>query len=253
MRKKGNVSSKTQVSNVDTKNESQTKTKNKEKRVPKGPITFKISLSDEQKEAKSLLLQNDVMVIFGKAGSGKTLISAQAALDALFTRKIENIYITRPTVSKEDIGFLPGDLKDKMDPWLAPIYHNMYTLYDKNAIDKLLAEKKIEIAPMSFMRGITFVDSYVLVDECQNITKEQMNMLITRIGKGSKMIFTGDTAQIDLKRNSDSGLNYLLQLGEGIEGFTTFELKENRRHPIVDKFIDKMSELEQKEKEQNKK
>lgn len=234
---------------IDKSNASTTTTKNnkkklnKEKKVPKNPIKFKIQLSEEQKRAKAQLLNNDITVIYGKAGSGKTLVSSQAALDALFTRKIENIYITRPTVSKEDIGFLPGDVKEKLDPWLAPIYHNMHMLYKKEAIDKLISQKQIEIAPISFMRGITFVDSYVLVDECQNITKDQMEMLITRIGIGTKMIFTGDTAQIDLKRNSDSGLNYLLKLGEGIEGFTTFELKENRRHPIVDKFIDKMSEI----------
>ena len=241
MRKKGNVSNKINVSVVGDKLD---KKGTRNKRVSKDTIKFKIILSEEQKEAKAKILQNDVIVVFGKAGSGKTLISAQAALDALFSNNIENIYITRPTVSKEDLGFLPGDLKDKMDPWLAPLYHNMYVLHDKMQVDKLLAEKKIEIAPISFMRGITFVNSYVLVDECQNITKDQIKMLITRIGKGSKMIFTGDASQIDLKKNSDSGLNYLLKLGEDIEGFITYQLKDNHRHPIVDRFIDKMSEMD---------
>lgn len=217
--------------------------KNKGVNLKKTQIEFNIKLSEEQKEAKSELLQNDVIVIFGKAGSGKTLVSVQSALDALLSSKIEHIYITRPTVSKEDIGFLPGGLKDKMDPWLAPIYHNMFMVYGKTQIEKLLSNNTIEIAPISFMRGITYVNSYVLIDECQNITKDQIEMIITRIGEGSKMIFTGDSSQIDLKRNSDSGLNYLLKLGEGIEGFTTYELKENHRHPIVDRFINKMSEM----------
>lgn len=237
MRKKGNVSSRTNVSIV--KNNTSRNKKDK-----KTSIQFKITLSEEQKEAKAKILQNDVIVVFGKAGSGKTLISAQSALDALLSNDIENVYITRPTVSKEDLGFLPGDLKEKMDPWLAPLYHNMYALNDKSQIDKFLADKKIEIAPISFMRGITFVNSYVLIDECQNITKDQIKMLITRIGRGSKMIFTGDAAQVDLKKNSDSGLNYLLKLGEDIKGFVTYQLKDNHRHPIVDRFIDKMSEID---------
>ena len=106
-----------------------------EKRKPKYPIKFNIQLNEEQKIAKSIIIENPITVIKGMAGSGKTLVAAQAALDMLFNKEVERIVITRPTVSKEDIGFLPGDIKEKMDPWLAPIYHNLYMLYDKVKID----------------------------------------------------------------------------------------------------------------------
>ena len=115
-----------------------------EKRKPKNPIKFNIQLNDEQKIAKSIIIENPITVIKGMAGSGKTLVAAQAALDMLFNKEVERIVITRPTVSKEDIGFLPGDIKEKMDPWLAPIYHNLYMLYDKVKVDRDLENGKIE-------------------------------------------------------------------------------------------------------------
>ena len=108
----------------------------KAKRRPKNPIKFNLTLNDEQKVAKEIILANPVTVLRGMAGSGKTLVAVQTALDLLFTGQVEKIIITRPTVAKEDIGFLPGDIKEKMDPWLAPIYHNLYLLYDKVKIDK---------------------------------------------------------------------------------------------------------------------
>jgi len=107
-----------------------------QKRRPKKPIKFNVQLNDEQKKAKALILDNPVTVLKGMAGSGKTLVATQVALDLLFTRQIDKIIITRPTVSKEDIGFLPGDIREKMDPWLAPIYHNLYMLYSKEKVDK---------------------------------------------------------------------------------------------------------------------
>ena len=108
----------------------------KEKRKPKGDIKFKLTLNEEQKEAKQIILDNPVTLIKGMAGSGKTLVACQVALDMLFNKEVDKIIITRPTVSKEDIGFLPGDIKEKMDPWLAPIYHNLYALYNKEKVDK---------------------------------------------------------------------------------------------------------------------
>ena len=111
-----------------------------QKRRPKNPIKFQVQLNDEQKEAKALILENPVTVLKGAAGSGKTLVATQCALDLLFTRKVEKIIITRPTVSKEEIGFLPGDIREKMDPWLAPIYHNLYMLYRKLVICGDLAQ-----------------------------------------------------------------------------------------------------------------
>ena len=127
-----------------------------EKRRVKNPIKFKIQLNEEQKVAKDTILQHTINLIAGKAGSGKTLLACQIALDGLFRRQYEKIIITRPTVSKEEIGFLPGDLHQKMDPWVQPIYQNMYLLYGKDKIDTLVEKGNIEIVPVSFMRGRTF-------------------------------------------------------------------------------------------------
>ena len=173
----------------------------KEKRKPKNPIRFKISLNEEQKEAKAKILDNTITLLAGAAGSGKTLLACQIALEKLFMKDCEKVIITRPTVSKEDIGFLPGDLREKMDPWVQPIYQNMFLLYDKDKIEKCISDGLIEIVPVSFMRGRTFVNSVVIVDEAQNVTHEQMEMIVTRIGKGSKMMVCGDDAQVDLKQN----------------------------------------------------
>ena len=137
------------------------------KRRPKNPIKFQVQLNEEQKQAKALIIENPVTVLKGMAGSGKTLVATQCALDMLFTGQVEKIIITRPTVSKEDIGFLPGDIREKMDPWLAPIYHNLYMLYKKEKVDKEMELGNIEIVPFAFMRGRTFLNSFVIVDEAQ--------------------------------------------------------------------------------------
>jgi phosphate starvation-inducible PhoH-like protein len=209
----------------------------KQKRKPKNPIKFKITLNEEQREAKALILENPVNVLRGAAGSGKTLLAVQIALDLLFTREIEKIVITRPTVAKEDIGFLPGDLKEKMDPWLAPIYSNLYMLYEKEKIDQLIKEEIIEILPFPFMRGRTLVDACVIVDEAQNVTMNQMEMALGRLGIGSKMMICGDTSQIDLKNKKESGLDFLNLLGSRIDGVKVINLKQNHRHPIVPEIL----------------
>lgn len=204
-----------------------------QKRKPKNPIKFNIQLNDEQKEAKALILENPIVVLKGMAGSGKTLVAVQAALDMLFTKEVEKIIITRPTVSKEDIGFLPGDLKEKMDPWLAPIYHNLYALYGKDKIDKELERETIEIVPFAFMRGRTFLNSFVIVDEAQNVTHDQMETVIGRLGKKSKMVICGDLAQIDLKNKKETGFSFLSRIEEHVNGFRVMALKQNHRHEIV--------------------
>jgi phosphate starvation-inducible PhoH-like protein len=204
-----------------------------QKRKPKGPIKFKITLNEEQKEAKRIIIENPVNVLKGSAGSGKTLLAVQIALDLLFNREIEKVVITRPTVSKEEIGWLPGDLKEKMDPWLAPIYANFEMLYDKNRIEKLLQEGIIEILPFAFMRGRTLVNSCVVVDEGQNVTMSQMEMIIGRLGTGSKIIICGDTSQIDLKNKKESGLDFLNTVSARLDGVKVLTLKKNHRHPIV--------------------
>jgi phosphate starvation-inducible PhoH-like protein len=171
------------------------------------------------------------------AGSGKTLLAAQVALDLLFSREVENIIITRPTVAKEDIGFLPGDIKEKMDPWLAPIYSNLYMLYDRVAVDKLIADGKLEILPFPFMRGRTFVDAVVIVDEAQNIVHGAMELVLGRLGVNSKMIITGDSSQIDLKNKKESGFDFLNIIASKVEGMEVINLKKNHRHPIVPEIL----------------
>ena len=209
-----------------------------QKRKPKNPIKFKITLNEEQKDAKTVILAHPVTVLKGAAGSGKTLLAVQIALDLLFNREIEKIVITRPTVAKEDIGFLPGDLKQKMDPWLAPIYANLYMLYDKEKIDKLVTDEIIEILPFPFMRGRTLVNSCIVIDEAQNVTMSQMEMALGRLGTESKIIICGDTSQIDLKSKKDSGLDFMNTLAARIEGVNVIQLKKNHRHPIVPDILD---------------
>ena len=209
----------------------------KEKRKPKGEIKFKLSLNEEQKEAKQIVLDNPVVLLKGMAGSGKTLLACQIALDMVFKREMEKIIITRPTVAKEDIGFLPGDLKEKMDPWLAPIYSNLYLLYEKEKIDKMVTENNIEIVPFAFKRGRTFPNCFVIVDECQNITHQQTEMMLGRLGKGGKMVFCGDLSQVDLKSKKDSGISFFTRLEEHIKGVKIITLKTNHRHEIVEEVL----------------
>lgn len=205
----------------------------KEKRRPKNPIKFQLQLNEEQKQAKALIIENPVVVLKGMAGSGKTLVAVQAALDMLFSKEVEKIIITRPTVAKEELGFLPGDLKEKMDPWLAPIYHNLYMLYGKEKVDKELEYGNIEIVPFAFMRGRTFVDAFVIVDEAQNVTHDQMETVLGRLGKNSKMVICGDLAQIDLKVKKETGFSFLTRIEEQVKGFKVFALLANHRHEIV--------------------
>ena len=210
----------------------------RQKRVVKNPIKFKISLNEEQKLSKEEILKNTLTILAGRAGSGKILLAVQVALDGLLRRHYEKIIITRPTVSKEEIGFLPGDLREKMDPWIQPIYQNMYALYDKVKVEKLIEDGKIEIVPLAFMRGRTFLDSCIIVDEAQNVTHEQMEMISTRIGLRSKMVVCGDDHQVDLKSKADSGFRFLYAASRKVKNMTGVTLMQNHRDPIVDDLIE---------------
>ena len=208
----------------------------REKRKPKNPIKFKITLNEEQKEAKSKVLANTVTLLGGSAGSGKTLLACQIALEKLFMREIEKIIITRPTVSKEEIGFLPGDLREKMDPWVQPIYQNMFALYDKVKIEKLIEEGKIEIVPVSFMRGRTFLNKFLIIDEAQNLTSKQMKTLITRAGPGTKVVCLGNIAQIDTPylTEGSSGLTYVVDRFKGWDHNGHVTLMRGERSRLAD-------------------
>jgi phosphate starvation-inducible protein PhoH and related proteins len=209
-----------------------------QKRVRKNPIKFSISLNEEQKLAKEIILTNKITVLRGGAGSGKTLLSTNVALDLLFNEKYEKIILTRPVVTAgEEIGFLKGNINQKMDPFSAPIYDNMYRLYNREIIDKRIAEGVIEIIPLAFMRGRNFTNSIIIVDESQNITHKQMELLLGRMCTGSKMILTGDTAQIDLKEKKQSGFDFICKNFKDIKDFAVVTLLANHRDPIVEDIL----------------
>jgi phosphate starvation-inducible PhoH-like protein len=184
-------------------------------------------------------------VLSGKAGSGKTLVACATALDLLFRKEIRKIVITRPTVSKEEIGFLPGDLREKMEPWMQPVYSNFYQLYNKEKIDGLIKDGIIEIVPIAFMRGHTFLDAFVIVDEAQNCTHEQVEMITSRLGIRSRMVICGDSQQVDLKQKHDSGFKFILSISKKIKDMDSLTLLQNHRHPVVDALLDAYQELHQ--------
>jgi len=211
----------------------------KAKRRPKNPIKYKIQLNDEQKVAKTIILDNAVTVVTGAAGSGKTLLATAVGLDLLFRKEIDKIIITRPAVlAGEDLGFLPGDVAEKMDPWLQPIYQNFYSLYDKGKIDKEMKEGNIQILPLGYVRGLTFTNTFLIADEVQNLTHDQTEALLGRLGHGSKMVLCGDIAQIDLKNKKTSGLSFLRRVEEQVDGFNFVTLQKNHRHSIVQDILD---------------
>ena len=214
---------------------------NTEKVPPKGPIKFSITLSEEQKAAKQAILHHPYNFIVGKAGSGKTMLACQVALDMFFKRMINKIIITRPTVSTEDNGFLPGDEKEKMEPWLVPIRSNMKKVYNKPAIlEKMESDESIELVSLAHFRGRTFENSVVIVDEFQNLTRSQLGMALGRLGKGSTMIFCGDNQQIDLKDKNYSAIHDMAKIVESEYVYKRI-LHDNHRHPAIDEVFEMLS------------
>jgi phosphate starvation-inducible PhoH-like protein len=208
------------------------------KRKPKNAIRFQVQLNEEQKQAKSFILENKITVLKGQAGSGKSLVAAQVALDLLFSREVEKIILTRPAVtSGEDIGFLPGDKDSKLAPYVATIFDQMYRLYSRDKIDKEVTEGNIEVIPVGFLRGRNFTNCVVVIDEAQNITHSQMQLLLGRMCSGSKLILCGDVAQIDLKDKKSSGFDFICKHFIDIEGFKVINLKTNHRDVIVESIL----------------
>ncbi len=209
------------------------------KRKPKNPIKFSVQLNEEQKQAKEVILNSKITVIKGQAGSGKSLVAAQVALDLLFRREVERVILTRPAVtSGEEIGFLPGSKEDKLAPYTAAIYDNMYRLYNKEKIDKCVTDGQIEVIPLAFMRGRNLTNCCVVVDEGQNITHRQMELLLGRICNGTKMIICGDIQQIDLRDKKLSGFNFISTNFKEVDGFSVVTLKTNHRDPIVEQILE---------------
>jgi len=214
---------------------------NTEKVPPKGPIKFSIILSEEQKAAKQAILHHPYNFIVGKAGSGKTLLACQVALDMFFKRMIDKIIITRPTVSTEDNGFLPGSEKEKMEPWLVPIRSNMRKVYNKPLIlEKMETEESIELVSLAHFRGRTFENAVVIVDEFQNLTRSQFRMALGRIGKGSTMIFCGDNQQIDLKDKNYSAIHDLPKIDDSQYVYKRV-LLDNHRHEAIDEVFEMLN------------
>ena len=211
---------------------------NIEKTPPKGSIRFSISLSPEQKKAKTDILKHPFNFIVGKAGSGKTLLAVQVALDQFFKRQYNKIIITRPTISTEDNGFLPGSESEKMEPWLVPIRSNMRKIYNKPMIlQKMETTEQIELVSLAHFRGRTFDNSVVIVDEFQNLTRSQLAMAVGRLGKDSKMIFCGDSYQIDLKDKNYSAYHDMSKLVNSKFVYKTV-LEDSHRHSAIEDLLE---------------
>lgn len=208
------------------------------KRKLKNPIKFLVQLNEEQKVAKQIIYDNKIIVIKGQAGSGKSLVAAQAALDLLFKKEVEKVILSRPAVNAgEELGFMPGDKDAKLAPYTATIFDQMYRLYSKEKVDKELMDGNIEVIPLAFMRGRNFTNCCVVVDEGQNITSRQMELLLGRICVGTKMIICGDNSQIDLKDTKQSGFHFLCTNFNDVPGFKVVTLKTNHRDPIVEDIL----------------
>lgn len=184
---------------------------------------------------------NDVNFGIGPAGTGKTWLAVACAVEALEAERIRRILLVRPAVEAgEKLGFLPGDLSQKIDPYLRPLYDALYELLGFERVEKLIERSVIEVAPLAFMRGRTLNDSFIILDESQNTTGEQMKMFLTRIGFGSTVVITGDVTQIDLPRGTASGLKQVLGILKGVKGisFTHFGPKDVVRHPLVQRIVE---------------
>lgn len=194
-----------------------------------------------QKRYIDSMYENDVVFGIGPAGTGKTYLAMAMAIQALRNKEVQRIILTRPAVEAgENLGFLPGDLQEKVDPYLRPIYDALFDILGINLYEKYVERGLIEVAPLAYMRGRTLESAYIILDEAQNTTNEQMKMLLTRIGIGSKLVVTGDITQIDLKKNQDSGLKTAENILKEVEGidFIYLSNKDIVRHHIVQKIVE---------------
>ena len=200
-----------------------------------------------QKAFVDAMNENSIVFAIGPAGTGKTYLAVVKAVSALKKGEVKRIVLTRPAVEAgENLGFLPGDLKEKVDPYLTPLYDALHDMLGNEQTEKLMERGNIEVAPLAYMRGRTLNDSYVILDEAQNTTGPQMKMFLTRLGFHSRMIITGDITQIDLDRRTPSGLLQASEILKGIEGIKIMRLSADDvvRHPLVQKIIERYAEHE---------
>jgi phosphate starvation-inducible PhoH-like protein len=196
--------------------------------------------SENQRRYVQAIRSTDLVLGFGPAGTGKTYLAMAAAVEALHSREVGRIILTRPAVEAgESLGYLPGTLTEKIDPYLRPLYDALYAMMDAGEITRRLERGSIEVAPLAYMRGRTLNDAFVILDEAQNTTSEQMRMFLTRLGFDSKAVVNGDPTQIDLPSSISSGLIEAVRILEGIPGieFIQFDEKDVVRHPLVQEII----------------
>lgn len=220
------------------KNESNKSEKELETQLKFKNYQIKIS-NNSQKNFISSIFKNDLVFSIGAAGSGKTFLAIAAALHFYESKSVNKIVLVRPAVEAgEKLGYLPGDLSQKIDPYLRPMYDALNTIMDTTLLNKMIEQNSIEVAPLAYMRGRTLNNSFIILDEAQNTTKEQMKMFLTRLGKNSKAVITGDITQIDLP-NAFSGLVHALPIVKSIKGVSIckFSNSDVMRHPLVKKII----------------
>ena len=208
--------------------------------VIKTPKRSVIPRSKNQKDYVKALKTNEIIISLGPAGTGKTYLAIAVALTMLLEKKVERIILSRPAVEAgERLGFLPGDMKEKIDPYLRPLYDSLHDLYHYDKIKKKIENGEIEIAPLAFMRGRTLKNSFAILDEAQNATETQIKMFLTRIGENSKLVVNGDPSQIDLPNKSQSGLVKAKNILKDIKEISVinFDHKDVIRHPLVTKIV----------------
>ena len=211
-------------------------------RTRKNEIKYNIQLNEEQKEAKRLILENQIVIVTGRAGSGKSLVGSITALDFLNTKQVDKILVARSAIEVgKSLGFLPGDLKEKFNPYMEALVENLYKCTDRVKIDDYIKNGKIQALPIQFIRGKT-VDDILIVEEAQNLTKNEMEAILTRLGVTGKIIINGDASQRDINVDKEdggvTGLDFAIELSKHIDGIEHIKLKENHRSGLVGKILD---------------
>jgi len=210
------------------------------KQLIKTPKKSVIARSEKQSEYIKALKENDIIMSLGPAGTGKSFLAVSVAITLLMEKKIDRVILSRPAVEAgEKLGFLPGDMKEKVDPYLRPLYDALYELFGVDKIDKKIESGEIEIAPLAFMRGRTLKNCFAILDEAQNATETQIKMFLNRIGENSKLVVNGDPSQVDLMNKTHSGLIKSRNILKNLEEIKIIEFDHNDvvRHPLVSKII----------------